>query len=133
MVLTGISDARADKPQPVSPEVLQTTVQTGDTISTRMTEIRSVLDKERLDVSELVIILRQTTDHTERVDLQRRIAGVKKNAEVEMLRVQLRYARTANQIDAVAKLEASIKQILEPVVPTISTPATDQNESGSRR
>jgi hypothetical protein len=133
MVFTGVTDARADKPQTVSPEVPQTTVQTGDTISTRMTEIRSVLDQERHDVSELVILLRQTTDHAERVDLQRRITDVKKNAEVEMLRVQLRYARTANQVDAVAKLEASIKQILDPVVPTVSTSATDQNESGSRR
>ncbi len=131
MALAGFVDAQANELQPTSPEVIQTTVQTGDTISTRMTDIRSVLDKERHDVSELVVLLRQTEDHAERTVLQRRIAEVKKNAEVEMLRVQLRYARTANQIDTVTKLEASIRQILDPVVPSVATSASTQADTGS--
>ena len=125
-------EAQVEENSAIPLVVTQPTTQPGDPMPNRMAEIRHVMDQERVAVSELVALLGGTEDHAERMTLQKRIAEVKKNAEVEMLSVQLRYARAGNQGDVVTRLEASIEQILNPVLSLAPVSGSAQNETGSR-
>ncbi len=133
LLITGTAAAQSETEPVSTPEIVAAEIQTTGTEDPRMVEIRGVLDKERRDVADLVAVLNRTVDHAERLALQMNIAEVKKNAEVDMLKVQLKYALSENKDDAVARLEASIESILNPVVRLApeQRPATD--EAGARR
>jgi crotonobetainyl-CoA:carnitine CoA-transferase CaiB-like acyl-CoA transferase len=133
LLTAGVAVAQdaADAPHP--PQIPLMTTQPSDTLDTRMAEIRAVFAQERLDVDALADQLGRTDDHAERTLLQQRIAEVKKNAEVEMLRVQLRYARLAEQSETVARLEASIAQILDPAVSREELRQNAGDDTGARR
>ena len=133
LLTAGATLAQDTKTTTPGPEIPLLVPQADDAVDARMTEIRAVLAQERVEVDALVESLSRTQDHTERLQLQQRIAEVKKNAEVEMLRVQLRYARLAEQSETVARLEASIAQILDPAVRRAELRQNAGDETGSRR
>jgi thioredoxin-like negative regulator of GroEL len=89
-------------------------------LSPMMQEIHATLEQNDAAVAALQQTLKTAPDEQQALALLRAIAQQKKNTEVSILRIQVRYARQAGNQDAVAKLGLAIEQILnpKPVAPT---------------
>ena len=133
MLVAGFATAQ-NPPEPTPlPDPAAPIVQTADAGDPCMAEIRAVMDQEQVDIRDLVALLDHTVGHAEQVALQKRIAEVKMNAEVAMLQVQLKYARSANNTEAVSRLEASIALILDPELRRVPQQGSNSDEAGARR
>lgn len=104
--------------------------------SPMMIEIRAVLDGERTALKSLNERFRAAKDPDAAIAIQREIARVKLDTEVEVLRVQVKHARAAGRADVAASLETAIQQILEPSTPPPAAPRparTPTTETNAQR
>jgi hypothetical protein len=79
-----------------------------------MEEIQAAVQTTREAVADLADRFRAATDETEALELARAIRCVKLDGRIEVLRIQLRYARQDGRDETVAKLEAAIERMTVP-------------------
>ena len=87
---------------------------TAPELSPMMVEINALLDAERLALADCRLEMDRATDMERRVELMERIHELKTGTELEILRVQLRYAREAGRLDTVQELEEAIEFMTDP-------------------
>ncbi len=83
-------------------------------LSPMMVEIESLLEAEKLAVEERRVQMTQTTDMAQRVALMDEIHQLKTDTELEILRVQLRYAQQEGHLDTAQEIEAAIEFMTGP-------------------
>jgi hypothetical protein len=83
-------------------------------LSPMMIEIEQVLENQKLAVAELRSELSRTTDGGRKIELLHTIHQLKADAELEILRVQLRYARREGRLETVQKIEEAIEYLTGP-------------------
>ncbi len=95
-----------------------------------MNEIRVVMDVSRGEVSELALRAANTTDSTANQAIQQEISAIKLQTELDILAIQVRYARSAGNVELAERIEASIAAIISPPAPT--APAVPRPAPGSQ-
>ncbi|HOX25877.1 MAG TPA: hypothetical protein PLL30_10090 [Candidatus Krumholzibacteria bacterium] len=88
-----------------------------DAASPMIAEIEAVLAASRAAVAELSARA-ATADPATAHALQEQIAGLKQQAELDILGIQVRHARAAGDVELAARIEADIAAILDPPAPT---------------
>ncbi len=85
-------------------------------LSPMMTEIMASMEAARLEVTDLRLRYEATTDNETAMEIMREVARVKKESRVEMMRIQLRYARLDGNDELVIKLEEIVAKMTAPPV-----------------
>lgn len=96
--------------------------------SPMITEIRAVLETSRQQVADLAAQGAAHPGHEADVALQKEISQLKKQAELDILAIQARYARTEGKEDLAQQIDAAIAAIISPPAPAAPTevrPAPD--------
>jgi len=91
--------------------------------SPMMLEIKSTLDANRTAVAELAARAAATPAHDANLAIQREIAVLKQQAELDVLAIQVRYARADGNEELADQIEAAIAAIISPPAPTAPTEA----------
>ncbi len=86
--------------------------------SPMMNEIRVLMDVSRGEVAELVLLAANTTDREASQAIQMEISTIKQQAELDILAIQARYARSAGNAELALQIEASIAAIISPPAPS---------------
>ena len=89
--------------------------------SPMITEIRATLDASRLEIANLVAQAPAHRSHEADLALQTQIAQLKQQAELDILAIQVRFARADGQEDLAQQIEADIALIVSPPVPVAPT------------
>ncbi len=95
-----------------------------------MNEIQVVMDVSRGEISELALRAANTTDHMANQAIQQEIATIKQQTELDILGIQVRYARSAGNVELAERIEASIAAIISPPAP--AAPAVPRPAPGSQ-
>ena len=85
-------------------------------LSPRMAEIRALIDAQSRGLRELSAAYAAAASHAEALEVERRVQELKLNTEVEIFRVQARYAVAEGRTADAAKAEAAIEALLAPPV-----------------
>jgi hypothetical protein len=85
-------------------------------LSPMMTEIMASMEAARLEVTDLRLRYEATTDNETAMEIMREVARVKKESRVEMMRIQLRYARLDGNAELVTELEEIVNRMTAPPV-----------------
>ncbi len=91
-------------------------------LSPMMTEITAALSTMRLDVAALKLRYDAAVTNEEAMALARQIAEVKRQNRVEMMRIQLRYARAEGRDETAAKLKEAITRMTTPPATGVPVP-----------
>ena len=92
-----------------------------------MTEIMASMEAARLEVADLKLRYELETDDQAAMEIMREVARVKKESRVEMMRIQLRYARQDGNDELVAELEEIVAKMTAPPMKGVPVPrSTDQ-------
>lgn len=83
-------------------------------LTPRMREIVAAWDAHVLVVLALEARLREATDHADAIELEREIENARRDVEVEILRIQARYARDEGRFTDAAEIDAAIAVITSP-------------------
>ncbi len=100
-----VSDGETAR-RPVSPAAVA--------LSPMMREIHAVLLVKRAEVAEAQRRFDDAADETDALRLQQEVETLKIGAELEILRIQVRYARLEGRPETAAALEASIEAMTAP-------------------
>ena len=92
-----------------------------EAVSPMMTEITAAMDLNRVAVDELAARAASTPDQAANVAIQHEIAVLKQQAELDVLGIQARYARTAGNEELANQLDAAIAAIISPPAPDAPT------------
>ena len=96
------------------------------TESPMITEIRATLDASRLEIADLTAQAPAHRSHEADLALQTQVAQLKQQAELDILAIQVRYARGDGREELARQIEADIAAIISPpppVAPTETRPA----------
>ena len=95
------------------------------TESPMITEIRATLDASRLEIAGLTAEAPAHRSHEADLALQTQITQLKQQAELDILAIQVRYARADGREELANQIEADIAAIISPppVAPTETRPA----------
>ncbi len=85
-------------------------------ISPMMTEIYAAVETMKLEIADLKLQYDAAVSNEQAMEIMQEIARVKKENRVEMMRIQLRYARLAGNEKQIAELEAVIAKMTSPPV-----------------
>jgi hypothetical protein len=83
-------------------------------LSPMMQEITASMEAARLEVADLRLRYEAASDNQAAMEIMREVARGKHESRVDMMRIQLRYARLDGRDEAVAKLEAAITRMTTP-------------------
>jgi len=86
-------------------------------VSPMIAEIRATLEASRLAVADLAAQAPLNRDHAADVALQKQVSQLKQQAELDILAIQLRYARADGKEELALKIEAGIEAIISPPAP----------------
>jgi hypothetical protein len=103
-------------PPPVSPDSLREVATTPVALTPEMAAIRGALDEGRARVDALAVRLAAMTDNDACFALQREIELAKRDTELQVLSIQVDFARREKRGETAAELEAVIAQIRNPQV-----------------
>ncbi len=92
-----------------------------DLVDPMILDIEGVIAASRAQVAELAGRVASTTNATTIDDLQQQIAQVKQHTELDILAIQVRYARQRGHEGLAARIEADIALIQTPPLPTPPT------------
>lgn len=95
--------------------------------SPMMQEIQAAMETARLQVAELKRRHDAAVNDDEAMDLAREAARIKRESRVEMMRIQLRYARQAGNTELVAELEDIVTRMTSPPVKGVPQVRRDHN------
>jgi len=76
--------------------------------------IQAVLQAEQVKAVSLLDRIARAHDNSQLVQLQRELEALKRDTEIEILRLQADYAREQGRIDQAVEIEAAIATILNP-------------------
>ncbi len=102
LLVLGALAAQADEPRPT------------DLNSQRIAEIKNLIAVERAALAELQDRIERAPDQAAELDLIKRIGELKRNTEIGILEIQLRYARIEGLAEAAARLETAIDELRAP-------------------
>ena len=85
--------------------------------SPMITEIQAVLETNRLEIADLAAQGPAYPGHEADQALQKQIAQLKQQAELDILAIQARYARAAGNEDLAQQIDAAIAAIISPPAP----------------
>jgi hypothetical protein len=91
-------------------------------LSPMMTEIMATMEAARLEVADLKLRHEAATDNETAMEIMREVARVKKESRVDMMRIQLRYARLDGNDELVTKLEEIVAKMTAPPVKGVPIP-----------
>lgn len=91
-------------------------------LSPMMEEIQAAMEATRLEVADLKMQYETAGSDEQAMEIMREVARVKREGRVEMMRIQLRHARLAENEELVTQLEAIIIRMTAP--PVKGTPIT---------
>jgi len=80
--------------------------------SPMITEIRATLDASRLEIADLTAQAPAHRDHAAELALQQQVSQLKQQAELDILAIQVRYARADGHEDLALQIEADIAAII---------------------
>ena len=83
-------------------------------LSPLMIEINAVLEANRIEIEALTARYKAAADEREAVAAMQEVIRVKREADLEILRIQLRHARQEGRDDSVARLEEAIRLMTAP-------------------
>jgi hypothetical protein len=86
--------------------------------SPMMIEIQALLEETNAAVADLAGQVANAASEEIARDLQLRIEQLKRDSELAILDIQLRYAREAGQVELAAQIEETIARIVNPPAPT---------------
>lgn len=81
-----------------------------------MLEITAAIESARLQVADLKLRHDAAVNDEEAMDIMREVVRVKRESRVEMMRIQLRYARLDGNTELVAELEDIVTRMTAPPV-----------------
>lgn len=87
-------------------------------IARMQAEIEANLARERQTVEELQARFARTTDPQAALALQHEVEQVKKDAQLEVLRIQLRHAQESGATQAARELQTAVDQFAVPPAPS---------------
>jgi len=85
-------------------------------LSPMMQEIQIAMETARLQVADLKLRHDAAVNDEEAMDIMREVVRVKRESRVEMMRIQLRYARLDGNTELVAELEDIVSRMTAPPV-----------------
>jgi len=97
-------------------------------LSPMMTEIMASMEVTRLEVADLKLRYEAATDNQAAMEIMREVTRVKKESRVEMMRIQLRYARLDGNDELVTKLEEIVARMTAPPVKSVPIPRDDHQK-----
>ena len=97
-------------------------------ISPMMMEIQAAMETARLQVAELKRRHDDTVNDEEAMDIMREAARIKRESRVEMMRIQLRYARQDGNAEQVAELEDIVIRMTAPPVKGVPIPRAENHQ-----
>jgi hypothetical protein len=118
-----IAAVKGPAPEELTPTTtLQETAARSDVPTDRpgapmLAEITSLVNARQAEVAEL----NERAIHADfrtRIELQHRIRAIKQQTQLDILGIQVEYARRAGRIEAAERLEAQIEAVKNPVIPT---------------
>jgi len=97
-------------------------------------EIAQAIDAQRMALIALQERFERTADPNEARAIQREIEATKQGTELQILRIQARYARLGGREAAARRIEAAIEQLLHPpaVVPVVDRTARGEHPDTPR-
>ena len=90
----------------------------GAELSPMMAEIQATMQASRAEVADLAARAVAAPDAETRQALQGQITQLKRQAELDVLAIQARHARTAGNEELASQIEAAIASIESPAAPT---------------
>ena len=83
-------------------------------------QLRAIFEEEEKALAELRVHIAEAPDQASRLELERRMADLKQQTEIDILRLQLERANAEGRTEDAQRIEAGIQGILEPtpMVPT---------------
>ena len=103
----------------VTPAVPGADVRPSVKSSPMMLEIQETLETARLRVAELQRLHDAAVNDEEALEIVREAARVKRESRIEMMRIQLRYARAEGRAETAAELEEIITKMTTPPAPGV--------------
>ena len=97
-------------------------------LSPMMVEINAAIETARLEVAELKLRYDAAVDDRAAMEIMLEVARVKRERSVEMMRIQLRYARLNGNDELVAELEEIVTKMTAPPVKGEPIPRTDRRQ-----
>jgi len=83
-------------------------------LSPQMREIQAALAQEHRAIQEILSELEAADDEDAAMELLARLHDVKRDTEVEILRIQARHARLAGREELAREIDAAIERLLAP-------------------
>ena len=97
-------------------------------LSPMMQEIQAAMETARMQVAELKRRHDTAVNDDEAMDLAREAANIKRESRVEMMRIQLRYAREADNEDLVVELEEIVARMTAPPIKGVPIPRAENHK-----
>ena len=97
-------------------------------LSPMMMEITASIEAARLEVADLKLRYEAAIDNETAMEIMREVARIKKEGRVEMMRIQLRYARLNGNDELVTELEEIITRMTAPPVKGEPIPRRDHQK-----
>lgn len=94
-------------------------------------ELLSVVEAERLQLVRLRREIAATPEHARKLVLQREVEAVKRATELQLVTIQLVYARREGRIETVRQLEAALARFTQPA-PAAPPPAAARTSAAAR-
>jgi hypothetical protein len=104
----GLVPQTVDEPAAAPPGLLELP---RESLSPRLLEIRDLLEGRDKQLEALSARFRDAADDAEAMRIQREIHDLKSGTEVELLKIQLRYARREENHEAVVRLEETLARV----------------------
>jgi len=134
LVVTGavVAALAADPPVGVKVEARPATSTAGEkstrVLSPMMVEINAAIETARLEVAELKLRHEAAVDDKTAMEIMGEVIRVKRESRVEMMRIQLRYARLAGNDELIAELEEIVEKMTAPPVKGEPIPRADYHK-----
>jgi len=97
-------------------------------LSPMMMEITASMETARLEVADLKLRYEAAVDNETAMEIMREVARIKKESRIEMMRIQLRYARLDGNDELVTELEEIITRMTAPPVKGEPIPRRDNQK-----
>lgn len=137
VTIAAVAVPRAEEPTagPIptrSAAIAQPGVAAGDAapepLSPRMQEIRLALDRQKDQLADLHVRFAAAGDDATALAVQQEIERVKQETQLEVFRIQLRYAQQSGHDAALPEIEAAIAACLDPDLDSLQAQDSPRND-----
>lgn len=134
LVVTGavVAALAADPPVKAKVEARPVTSTAGETptrvLSPMMVEINAAIETARIEVADLKLRYEAAVIDEAAMEIMREVVRVKHESRVEVMRIQLRYARLDGNDELVSELEEIVTKMTAPPVKGVPIPREDHQK-----